>query len=38
MLADKVIYSKELDLGCWELVSLDIIEDEKMREEIKWAR
>jgi hypothetical protein len=38
MLADKVMYSKELDIGCWQLVNLEIVEDKKMREEIEWAR
>jgi hypothetical protein len=38
MIADKVNYSKELEIGCWQLANLDIIEDKKMREEIEWAR
>jgi len=33
-----VRYSEELEIGCWQLVNLDIIEDFKMREEIEWYR
>lgn len=38
MLADKVTYESELNISCWQLVNLEIIENKKMRDEVELAR